>query len=374
MTTTQSGLLLIADISGYTMFLSASELEHAQEILSVLLNGLIDHTRPPFVISRTAGDAVISYAAGQTSLLGQTFVEILEDTYIAFRRSIELMVLNNNCKCAACSNVSALDLKFFVHYGIFALQTLGDHVELVGSDVNLIHRLLKNSIVEDTAIRAYIVYTSAAVDALGLADMTATMTPHRESYDHLGAADLFVQNVHPVWEARGAEKDIDIAPGEVLVIVERDFPLPPHLLWDVMSRPTFRAALYGAISQTTTNQHDGRIAPGTEIHCDHGNSATVHRILTWRPFEMMLSENQTPVPGATCYMRYTLTPTAAGTRLEVAVSRGRGAAVKRHLVNVMGKRMLPGVLRAGLEKLAVQLEATNAPAMVGDTEDMVIGE
>ena len=65
MTTTQSGLLLIADISGYTMFLSASELDHAQEILSTLLNGLIDHTRPPFVISRTAGDAVISYAVGQ---------------------------------------------------------------------------------------------------------------------------------------------------------------------------------------------------------------------------------------------------------------------------------------------------------------------
>lgn len=362
MTTTQSGLLLIADISGYTMFLSASELDHAQEILSTLLNGLIDHTRPPFVISRTAGDAVISYAVGRTSLLGQTFVEILEDTYIGFRRSIELMVLNNNCKCAACSHVSALDLKFFVHYGTFALQTLGAHVELVGSDVNLIHRLLKNSIVEDTGFRAYVVYTSAAVDALGLADMTSAMTPHQESYDHLGAVDLFVQDVHPVWETRGAETDVDIAPGEVLVTVERDFPLAPHLMWDAMSRPAFRASLFGAISQTTTNRHDGRIAPGTEIHCDHGDRATVHRMLTWRPFEMMLSENQTPVPGATCYMRYTLIPSATGTCLEIAVSRGRGPAVKRYLVNVMGKRMLPGVLSAGLEQLAAQLEAPDAPA------------
>lgn len=362
MTTTQSGLLLIADISGYTMFLNASELEHAQEILSVLLNGLIDHTRPPFVISRTAGDAVISYAAGQTSLLGQTFIEILEDTYIAFRRAIELMVLNNSCKCAACSNVSTLDLKFFVHSGNFALQTLGTHIELVGSDVNLIHRLLKNSIVEDTGIRAYVVYTSAAVDALGLAEMTLTMTPHRESYDHLGAVDLFVQDVHPVWEARGSEQDVDIAPGEVLVTVERDFPLSPHLLWDVMNRPEFRASLFGAISQTETNRYDGRIAPGTEIHCDHGNSATVHRILTWRPFEMVLSENQTPVPGATCYFRYTLIPGATGTCLEIAVSRGRGPAAKRFLVNLMGKRMLPGVLSAGLEQLAVQLEAPEAPA------------
>jgi hypothetical protein len=129
-----------------------------------------------------------------------------------------------------------------------------------------------------------------------------------------------------------------------------------------MSRPAFRASLFGAISQTTTNRHDGRIAPGTEIHCDHGDRATVHRMLTWRPFEMMLSENQTPVPGATCYMRYTLIPSATGTCLEIAVSRGRGPAVKRYLVNVMGKRMLPGVLSAGLEQLAAQLEAPDAPA------------
>jgi hypothetical protein len=357
MTTTQSGLLLIADITGYTMFLSASELEHAQEILSTLLNGLIDHTRPPFVISRTAGDAVISYAAGQTSLLGQTFVEILEDTYITFRRAIELMVLNNTCKCAACRNVSALDLKFFVHYGQFALQTLGDHVELVGNDVNLIHRLMKNSIVEDTGIRAYVVYTAAAVDALGLAEMASSMTPHQESYDHLGVVDLFVEDLHPVWEARRAETDVDIAPGEVLVTVDREFPLPPHLMWDFMSRPAFRASLFGAISQTTTNRHGGRIAPGTEIHCDHGDSVTVQRILTWRPFEMMLIENQTPVPGATCYFRYTLIPSTTGTCLEIAVSRGRGPAVKRFLLNVMGKWMLPGVLIRGLEQLAVELEA-----------------
>ena len=77
---------------------------------------------------------------------------------------------------------------------------------------------------------------------------------------------------------------------------------------------------------------------------------------------MMLSENQTPLPGATCYMRYTLAPNATGTRLEIAVSRGRGPAVKRYLLNVMGRRMLPGVLSAGLEQLAAQLEAPDAPA------------
>lgn len=37
MSKTQSGTLLIADITGYTFFLSESELEHAQEILESLV-------------------------------------------------------------------------------------------------------------------------------------------------------------------------------------------------------------------------------------------------------------------------------------------------------------------------------------------------
>jgi hypothetical protein len=47
---TRFGCFLIADITGYTQYLSASELEHAQQTLTALLNLLIAHTRPPLVI------------------------------------------------------------------------------------------------------------------------------------------------------------------------------------------------------------------------------------------------------------------------------------------------------------------------------------
>ncbi len=357
MSKTQSGTLLIADITGYTHFLSESELEHAQEILGTLLELLIQQTRPPLVISRTAGDAVISYAIGATTLQGQTFVELLEDTYVAFRRAIEVMVLNNTCRCAACANVAALDLKFFVHFGLFGIQTIGGHDELVGSDVNLLHRLLKNHIVEMIGIRAYTVYSAAAVEALRLGEMAAAMTPHTEQYEHLGETRLFVQDMAPVWDERQATAGVDIPEDQVLVRVERDFPLPPHLLWDALSRPEYRAILMNAVSQTVGNRREGRIAPGTEIHCDHGNRVTRQRILTWRPFEMMLSEDTTPVPGTTCLVRLRLTPTAAGTRLEMAISKGRGGALNRRLMDVVARRTLPGSLAAGMDKMRENLLA-----------------
>ena len=50
------------------------------------------------------------------------------------------------CRCNACRNINALDLKFFVHYGEFGIQRLDAHEELIGTDVNLIHRLLKNTV------------------------------------------------------------------------------------------------------------------------------------------------------------------------------------------------------------------------------------
>src|SRR3990170_9006037 len=112
-TMSEQGYLLIADITGYTAYLSQSELDHAQEILESLLNLLIKGTRPPLVISRLEGDAVISYALRDSFFQGQTLVEMIENLYVDFRHELERMILNTTCTCKACRNISALDLKFF---------------------------------------------------------------------------------------------------------------------------------------------------------------------------------------------------------------------------------------------------------------------
>lgn len=356
----QTGTLLIADITGYTLFLNESELEHAQEILTTLLNLLIKQTRPPLIISRTAGDAVISYALGRPHIQGQTFVELLEDTYVAFRRAIELMILNNTCRCAACANVASLDLKFFVHFGEFGLQRLGDHDELVGNDVNQLHRLLKNHITETLGLRAYTLFTASAVDALGLGEMTEGMTPHVERYEHLGEAKLFVQDMKPVWEARRETAGVDIPVRDVLISVTEEFPLPPHLIWDALLKPEYRSLLTGAVDQTIGNRQAGRVAPGTVIHCDHGDSVTHQRILTWRPFEMMLTEDVTPLGGATCLNRTRLTPIDEGTRVEVTLGRGHGNPIARLMLEAYIRWKLPGFIAGGLAQLRDSLKVTAA--------------
>ena len=94
------------------------------------------------MVSRLQGDAVISYAPEGSFQQGQTLVETIEGTYLAFRQAREHMVVNTTCTCNACQNIPNLDLKFFVHHGTFMNQRLSSHIELVvRADVNLIFRV-----------------------------------------------------------------------------------------------------------------------------------------------------------------------------------------------------------------------------------------
>jgi hypothetical protein len=225
------GYLLIVDITGYTRYLSESELEHAQETLTALLELLVENTRPPLVISRLAGDAVISYGLQEDFFQGQTFIEMIEDTYVTFRKALERLVLNNTCGCNACANISSLDLKFFIHYGTFGLQRISDYDELVGNDIHLLHRLLKNSVTEETGFQAYALYTEAAIQQLGTETIGETMTPHNEAYEHLGEVGVLVQGMHPVWEKKRGDTTVAFPYDNILAQVEVDISMPRKRVW-----------------------------------------------------------------------------------------------------------------------------------------------
>lgn len=311
MAKTENGYFLIADITGYTYFLSASELEHAHEILQTLMELLIQHTRPPLIISRLAGDAVISYGLRDNFLSGQTFIEMIEDTYVAFRRAINLMVLNTSCKCNACANIHTLDLKFFVHYGTFTRQRLDAHDELLGADVIVIHRLLKNHVTENTGCRAYALYTDAAIRQLAIEDVCASMTEHFEKYEHLGPVKTWIQDMQPIWLAKQGHLKITLPPDQITVQENRVFPIPLEILWDMLTLPRYRAPVMGAVNQKILNRQDGRIAPGSQFHCFHGDGReTFQTILEWHPFEQMTTEDTTPVPHTTVLVNLRLDPEA----------------------------------------------------------------
>ena len=335
----EHGYIVISDITGYTAFLSGSELEHAEDSLRSLLNLLLEHTKPPLVISRLEGDAVISYAPQGSFLQGQSLVETLENTYVAFRQALERMERNTTCTCDACRNIPNLDLKFFVHHGAFMLQHLGSHIEMVGSDVNLIHRLTKNGIVEEMGIKAYAVYTQAAIDALGIAEMCPSMTPHTESYEHIGAVATHVQDMNAVWLRERDRVREFVRPEEALLTVEYEFPLEPVLLWDYLTKPEYRAVFHSSDNPNVTGQSNGRTGPGTVYYCAHGKSIHPEMIADWQPFERLTLESQTW--GTRSLWTLRLVATATGTRVSSYFGRSTGPVVSRILNDLVARLILP---------------------------------
>src|SRR4029078_1349587 len=97
--------------------------------------------------------------------------------YFAFRRLLRDISRASTCECNACVLVPKLDLKVVAHHGEVVPQRIGGWEERVGSDVIVVHRLLKNHVVEETGFAAYAMYSEGCLAAMGLDDPAAARLP-----------------------------------------------------------------------------------------------------------------------------------------------------------------------------------------------------
>lgn len=332
------GFFLIADITGYTTYLGDSELEHARQTLTDLLELLVDQTRPPLTVTQLEGDAVLSYAFAEGFVTAQTFFERVEDTYVEFRRAIDLKVLNNACRCNACANVSSLDLKFFVHYGPFAIQPVGDYRQLVGSDVNLVHRLLKNSVTSSTGMRAYLLFTEPALDALDVDSGAEGMVAHREVVPDFGEISVMVKDMHPVYESARQVGRVFYEPQDVLMTWSTDIPMPVEHVWNDVNQSQFRNLIIGSDSYDVLDRKDGRVAAGSKYLCYHGKMTITQLVLEWLPFERVVLQQLIPAPGrrpTQAIIDLQFSQTDEGTRLAQTVTKPTGPLLQRSLAKMM---------------------------------------
>jgi Protein of unknown function (DUF2652) len=164
----RTGYLVLADISGYTKYLSGVELEHAHDILADLLGLVADGLCPPLQLAKLEGDAVFCFGQDEDGddLGAEALLEAFERTYFTFARRRRTVALSSSCTCDACRRVPELDLKLLAHHGSFVEHDVAGRRELVGPDVILVHRLLKNAVQETHDARGYALLTSAAHGAL----------------------------------------------------------------------------------------------------------------------------------------------------------------------------------------------------------------
>ncbi len=153
-----NALIYIPDISGFTEFVNNTEIDHAQHIISELLEVIIDSNTLGMSISEVEGDAVLFYKQqvipSVVDIVNQT-----EKTFIAFHAHLKKYRQERVCQCGACSSAANLSLKVIVHAGEIGFTKVKDSEKPFGPTLVDAHRLLKNTI--DT--REYLLMTDVLV-------------------------------------------------------------------------------------------------------------------------------------------------------------------------------------------------------------------
>ena len=185
------GFLILADISGFNAFVTRTELEHGAEVTGMLLEAVMRRLSPPLEIQELEGDAVFALGPDRLVPDGRVVPAVLIDAFVAFREEQRRMTDEGGCDCRACCAVPDLDLKLIGHHGRFIRQRIGGRSRVAGSDVILIHRLVKNSI--DGG--AYLLLTEPALERIGVDPLASGMRRQLLSYPYLGEVPCFVADL-----------------------------------------------------------------------------------------------------------------------------------------------------------------------------------
>ncbi len=177
--------ILIPDISGFTEFITTTELSHSSHAISYLIDAIVNAVGEEYELSEVEGDAVLLIKKGPAPSkkeIQETCLKIFN----AFHYQRKWMQQHMICPCGACQAIINLSLKFVVHHGPVAEIKVGRFVKPSGREMIVAHRLLKNSI----ANNEYLLLTEKLLQQGGdEPEVEMLWTRSSEEYPSIGKVD-----------------------------------------------------------------------------------------------------------------------------------------------------------------------------------------
>lgn len=354
---------LIADISGYTGYLAEVELDHAQDILADLIGAVVSALRPNFRLAKLEGDAAFTYMPAE-QVDGSMLLDTIERCYFGFRRRRRDVRQATSCACNACTRIPDLDLKFVVHHGAAILQKVAGRQELLGTDVIVVHRLLKNEVVEKLGINAYALITQRCIDATEIDPAELGMQAHTETYDRIGDVPAWTHDLERRWQEEEARERVFVTTEASIATISIPTTVPPQVAWEFLTKPGQRMTWQPWVTEVAIRgATGGRRGLGSENHCRHGKDAVVEEILDWRPYDYVTDRTILDTPAGVLKLLHTieLEPTSTGTIIHY-----------RFAPNAKGDKVLAteagdayeAAFRSTIPTLIAQLEAELATRQV----------
>ena len=158
-------IFVLPDISHYTRFMTGNHFAfgHAQHVIFSLINAMIGAASKTVELSKLEGDAALFFVDADrhsADVIGEAVMDIFRAFYQERKRLAEA----NICLCRACRHINQLDLKIFVHRGQAARFEFRGAVDHFGTDVIVLHRIMKNGVSGDR----YVMVTEAAANSINL--------------------------------------------------------------------------------------------------------------------------------------------------------------------------------------------------------------
>lgn len=280
--TQERACLLIADISGYTDYLQGVELDHAQDVIADLMSALVNPLRPMFRLNKLEGDAAFLYSPSE-NVDGSALLDMVEDSYFSFRRRVRSIERATTCKCGACSLIPRLDLKMIAHQGTVAHQEMLGLDELVGPDVVLIHRMLKNDVEDATGTRAYAMLTDAVVRATALEPDLLDMVRFESEFADVGNQVSWILDLDRAWRREQARRRVYVAPEDSVFTIDYFVAdVDSSHAWQYLTQADLRLQ-WEVGYEDVIEFVEGRRGVGSETHCVHGEGVIKEEVVDWRP-------------------------------------------------------------------------------------------
>ena len=248
--------ILIPDISGYTEFLTKTELVHSSHIINELLEAILAPNEGEFELSEVEGDALLLYRKGEP-MEADALVRLCLSMFESFHQQVKLIERDSVCSCGACTTASNLSLKFVAHYGVVQQIKVRQFIKCSGVDMIIAHRLLKNRI----ASNEYILATPGCLDCAQVPRATGALAWERSSDEYPAIGTVHYQYA-PLAEVRRslADPPARVSPvldlGDDSIAVEINAPMRDvhQLVIDLDRRPEWLSAVERLDRPATTER------------------------------------------------------------------------------------------------------------------------
>lgn len=190
-------LIFIPDMNGFTGYISKTDIKITKKVIPALLEEIISANTLNMTMAEIQGDAVLFYRIGEAPAPNELVAQSKE-IFHSFSKKLE--ELSQELPDMPISLPETLGIKIVAHFGKIGLTKIRGFIKLIGPDVIIAHRLLKNSTEADEYLLMTEQYASRfSQEELDRVFAFGELKQGHDEYPHIGTIKYRYASLKPLF-------------------------------------------------------------------------------------------------------------------------------------------------------------------------------